>query len=425
MEEQTVKQEIRSLLWEKLDFSKDWSDEEIASEIEKRVLAAGKEEYLSLAAKQRLCQEIFNSLRRLDVLQELLDDPEITEIMVNGPEHIFIERGGKLFAWEKQIESEERLEDIIQQIVSKVNRVVNEAHPIVDARLADGSRINAVLPPIALDGAVLTIRKFSAVPYDMERLVGQGSVSREAADCLKYLVQAGYNILICGGTGSGKTTFLNALSGFIPKKERVITIEDSAELQIQGLTNLVRLEIRNENVEGKGAVTMRELIKAALRMRPNRIVIGEVRDGGAALDMLIALNTGHDGSLTTLHSNSAKEGISRLETLVLTGTDMPLAAIRRQIASALDLIIYLGRLRDKSRRVLEIVEVCDYEEGEVSLNPLFQFQEEPREERKASEKNFHGEEELRVSGRLLPTGNRLQNRDKLIRMGVMDEEISI
>lgn len=364
--------------------------------------------------------------------------------MVNGPDHIFVEREGRLSVWDKHLESEERLEDIIQQIVAKVNRVVNEAHPIVDARLTDGSRINAVLPPVALDGAVLTIRKFSAVPYDMERLVKQGSVSREAAGCLEKLVRSGYNMIVCGGTGSGKTTFLNALSGFIPEKERVITIEDSAELQIQGLANLVRLEMRGGNVEGKGAVTMRDLIKTALRMRPDRIVIGEVRDGGAALDMLIALNTGHDGSLTTLHSNSAAEGISRLETLVLTGADMPLEAIRRQIASAVDIVIYLGRLRDKSRRVLEITEVCGYETGEVRLNPLFRFEEEageraPKadgeageelrtESAAASQSGQPGtlrQEECRVSGRLRLTGNRLKRRDKLARMGVPDEEMPI
>lgn len=415
-------------MWDKLDFSREWSDEEIAEEIEKRVLAAGRQEYLSPAAKRRLCREIFNSIRRLDVLQELLDDPEVTEIMVNGPEHIFVERNGSLSVWDKQLESEERLEDIIQQIVAKVNRVVNEAHPIVDARLSDGSRINAVLPPVALDGAVLTIRKFSPVPYDMKRLVEQGSISREAADCLEKLVRSGYNMIVCGGTGSGKTTFLNALSGFIPGKERVITIEDSAELQIQGLANLVRLEMRGSNVEGKGAVTMRDLIKTALRMRPDRIVIGEVRDGGAALDMMIALNTGHDGSLTTLHSNSAAEGVSRLETLVLTGADMPLEAIRRQIASAVDIIIYLGRLRDKSRRVLEITEVCGYETGEVCLNPLFRFEEEDQTSGDCPQSagtNAGSSAPFRVDGCLRFTGSRLKRRDKLARMGVRDEEMSI
>ena len=389
-----------------LDFSREWSDEEIEEEIERQVLKLGRREYLSPTLKKRLCRELFNSLRRLDLLQELLEDPQISEIMVNGPKHIFVEKEGRLLAWEGELESEERLEDIIQQIVSKVNRVVNEAHPVVDARLEDGSRINAVLPPIALDGAALTIRKFSAVPYDMARLTEQGSICEEAVSCMRQLVRSGYNIIISGGTGSGKTTFLNALSGYIQADERVITIEDSAELQIQGLKNLVRLEMRLENVEGKGAVTMRDLIKTALRMRPDRLVIGEVRDGGAALDMLIAMNTGHDGSLTTIHSNSAADCISRLETLVLTEAEMPLAAVRRQIVSAVDLIVHLGRLRDRSRKVLEIAEVCGMKEGEVELNPLFQWEE-------------------KEAGSLTRTGNRLRKRDKLERQGVLDEEISI
>ena len=334
--------------------------------------------------------------------------------MVNGPEAIFIERQGRLSRWEGRLESEERLEDIIQQIVSKVNRVVNEAHPIVDARLEDGSRINVVLPPISLDGAALTIRKFSAVPYDMERLRQQGSVSAEAEQVLQQLVKARYNIVVSGGTGSGKTTFLNALSGCIQKEERVITIEDSAELQIQGLENLVRLEMRQANVEGKGAIPIKELIKSALRMRPDRIVIGEVRDGGAALDMLIAMNTGHDGSLSTIHSNSASDCIGRLETLVLTVSEMPLAAIRRQIASAVDIIIHLGRLRDKTRKVLEITEVVGYEDGEVKLNPLYIW-----EENKEISDTEH------VVGNLVATGSRIQRRGKLERLGIRDEEIPI
>lgn len=389
---------------EKLDFSREWTDEEIREEIEQQVLAWGKREYLTPSAKQRLCQELFNSLRRLDILQDLLDDPGVSEIMVNGPDRIFVERDGVLSARRERLESEERLEDIIQQMVSRVNRVVNEAHPIVDARLEDGSRINVVLPPVALDGAALTIRKFAAIPYDMERLQQQGSISEEAMVCLKQLVRAGYNMIISGGTGSGKTTFLNALSGCIDRNERVITMEDSAELQIQGLENLVRLEMRGPNVEGKGAVTMRELIKTALRMRPDRIVIGEVRDGGAALDLLIAMNTGHDGSLTTIHSNSAADCISRLETLVLTQTEMPLVAIRRQIVGAVDVIIHLGRLRDRSRRVLEITEVAGFREGEVELNPLFYWEEE---------------------GGLTATGNHLLRREKLERAGMRDEEIPI
>lgn len=300
--------------------------------------------------------------------------------------------------WEGELESEERLEDIIQQIVAQVNRIVNKAHPIVDARLPDGSRVNVVLPPVSLDGAVLTIRKFSDTPLTMEWLAQKGSLTEEAAAFLGKLVRSGYNILVSGGTGSGKTTFLNALSGCISPEERVITIEDSAELQLPTLPNLVRLEVRSDNVEGKGGIGIRELIKTALRMRPNRIVVGEVRDGGAALDMLIAMNTGHDGSLSTIHSNSAGDCISRLETLVLTETEMPLAAIRQQIASALDLIVHLGRLRDKSRHVLEITEVAGYAGGEIALNPVYQF---------------CGEDG--GGGRLCPTGNAMQNVEKLKR----------
>lgn len=400
MEAGNLKHEIRRQLLDRLDFTREWSDEEIREEIESRILDYGREAYISPGTKQRLCQEIFNSIRRLDILQDLLEDPAITEIMVNGPEHIFIEKEGRLQPWEGRLESEERLEDIVQQIVAKVNRVVNEAHPIVDARLPDGSRVNVVLPPVALNGAALTIRKFSGTPLDLEWLVKTGSLTQETAVLLRKLVRAGYNILVSGGTGSGKTTFLNALSGCIMEEERVITIEDSAELRIQGLTNLVRLEMRTDNVEGKGAVTIRDLIKTALRMRPSRIIVGEVRDGGAALDMLIAMNTGHDGSLSTIHSNSAQDCISRLETLVLTEADMPLAAIRRQIASALDLIVHLGRLRDKSRHVLEITEVIGFEGGEVTLNPLYRFA---------------GEGESGPSA-LRPTGNELQNREKLDRM---------
>lgn len=388
----------------RLDFTREWTDEELQEEIEGMVLKRGQREYLTSEAKRRLCKDIFNSLRRLDVIQELLDDPEISEIMINGPKAIFVERQGKLSRWEGELESEERLEDIIQQIVGRVNRVVNEAHPIVDARLTGGERVNVVLPPIALDGAAVTIRKFAADPFDMERLEEQGSISREVAECMERLVRAGYNMIISGGTGSGKTTFLNALSDCIRKEERVITIEDSAELQIRGLANLVRLEMRGDNVEGKGAVSMRELIKTALRMRPDRIVIGEVRDGGAALDMLIAMNTGHDGSLTTIHSNSAMDCISRLETLVLTMAEMPLMAVRRQIVSAVDIIIHLGRLRDHSRRVLEIAEVAALDGEEVVLNPLFQWEEKRG---------------------LEATGHRLINRGKLERWGIREDEISI
>jgi pilus assembly protein CpaF len=359
------------MLLQRLDFSREWSDEEIASLIEEIVLDYGKTRYIRPDDKYRLCREIFNSVRRLDVLQDLIDDPAITEIMVNGNENIFYEKDGELHKSELILESEEKLEDIIQQIVAKVNRSINEANPIVDARLADGSRVNAVLPPVAIDGAILTIRKFGDMPLDMDRLIAMGSISKEAAEYLKELVQNGFNIVVSGGTGTGKTTFLNALSGYVPKDERVITIEDSAELKLLGVKNLVRLETRNANAEGRGEIGIKNLIKTALRMRPDRLIVGEVRDGGAALDMLIAMNTGHDGSLSTIHSNSAEDTIGRLETLVLTVSDMPLEAVRRQIASAVDIIVHLGRMRDKSRKVVEITEVGKDASGLPLLNPLY------------------------------------------------------
>jgi len=314
-------------------------------------------------------------MRRLDVLQPLIDDKSITEIMINGPDSIFIERDGRVSKLNVKFESRRKLEDVIQTIVSRVNRTVNEASPIVDARLPDGSRVNVVLPPIALNGPVVTIRKFPEKPMTIEQLIKYGSITEEVAEVLERLVKAKYNIFICGGTGSGKTTFLNALSNFIPKDERIVTIEDSAELQITGVENIVRLETRNANTEGKGEITIRDLIRTSLRMRPERIIVGEVR-GKEALDMLQAMNTGHDGSLSTGHANSTKDMLSRLETMVLSGAEMPLEAIRQQIASAIDIIIHLGRLRDKSRRTLEITEVVEYKNGQIVLNPLYEFVEE-------------------------------------------------
>jgi len=364
------------MLLQRLDFSREWSDEEIASMIEEIVLNYGKIRYIRPDDKYRLCREIFNSVRRLDVLQDLIDNPAISEIMVNGHENIFYEENGELHKSEVFLESEEKLEDIIQQIVARVNRSINEANPIVDARLPDGSRVNAVLPPVALDGAILTIRKFGEKPLDMEKLIEIGSITKDAALFLKKLVCAGFNILVSGGTGTGKTTFLNALSGYVPKSERIITIEDSAELNLQGVQNLVRLETRNSNAEGKGEIGIKHLIKSALRMRPDRLIIGEVRDGGAALDLLIAMNTGHDGSLSTIHSNSAEDTIGRLETLVLTVSDMPLEAVERQIASAVDIIVHLGRMRDKTRKVVEITEVGKDRTGLPVLNTLFSLNTE-------------------------------------------------
>lgn len=329
--------------------------------------------------KTDLGRELFNTFRKLDILQEFLEDDEITEVMINGTQHIFYEKAGKLFLSDKRFASREKLEDVIQQIVSASNRVVNEVSPIVDARLADGSRVNVVLYPVAINGPVVTIRKFSKQGITMEQLIKWGSVSPEIDRFLRKLVIAGYNIFISGGTGSGKTTFLNALSQYIPKDERIITIEDNAELRLQGIQNLVRLEARNANLEGKGAITIRDLIKSALRMRPNRIIVGEIRSE-EAIDMLQALNTGHSGSLSTGHANSPEDMLSRIETMVLMGMEVPLSAIQRQIASGIDLIVHVGRLRDKSRKVLEITEVIGYQQERILLQPLFCYEEKGERE---------------------------------------------
>lgn len=333
-----------------------------------------REEYIPLYKKAALGRTLFNAFRKLDLLQELIENEEITEIMINGTQNIFIEKNGSLYRTEKRFVSRSKLEDVIQQIVAGSNRLVNEASPIADARLPDGSRVNVVLYPVALNGPIVTIRKFPKERITMAELIRLGSISEELAQFLEMLVRAGYNIFISGGTGSGKTTFLNALSQFIPKDERIITIEDNAELQIQGIPNLVRLEARSANVEGAGEITIRDLIRSALRMRPNRIIVGEVR-GPETIDMIQAMSTGHKGSLSTGHSDSPKDMLRRLETMVLMGMDIPLAAIQRQIASAIDIIIHIGRLRDKSRKVLEVVEVLDYEESEIKTRLLYEFQE--------------------------------------------------
>lgn len=368
------RQIIRSRVMQDIDMTGDIKDEKVGEMIDRCILeydAAGK---LSVRDKLEIKRELFNSLRRLDVLSELLDDETVTEIMINGYDNIFIERAGRLFRYDKEFESEERLKSVIQHIVAGCNRLVNEASPIVDARLADGSRVNVVMPPVSLSGSVMTIRKFPKEGMTVERLLALGSITPEVAEFLSGLVRAGYNIIISGGTGAGKTTFLNALSEFIPKDERIVTIEDSAELQIKGIDNLVRLEAREANVEGDNAVTIRDLIKASLRMRPNRIIVGEVRDA-AAIDMLSAMNTGHDGSISTGHANSSRDMLTRLETMVLMGADMPISAIRQQIASAVDIIIQLGRLRDKSRRCIEISEVVGLQGGEYVMNKLYEFYE--------------------------------------------------
>lgn len=357
-----------------MDLSKEASDEELLELIHRILEEKSKEEFIPLEEKAILGKELFNAFRKLDILQELIEDEEITEIMINGTQPIFIERGGKIYETDKKFLSRGKLEDVVQQMVASCNRVVNEATPIVDARLEDGSRVNVVLPPVAINGPIVTIRKFPKSRITMEQLIRSGSIGQEAADMLIQAVRAKYNIFISGGTGSGKTTFLNVLSDFIPREERIVTIEDSAELQITGIPNLVRLEARNANVEGTGEISIRDLIRTALRMRPERIIVGEVR-GEEALDMLQAFNTGHDGSISTGHANSPADMMSRLSTMVLMGIELPLEAVMRQIASGIDILVHMGRLRDKSRKVLEIMEVLGYEKGEIRLRTLFSFQE--------------------------------------------------
>jgi len=388
-----------------LDMGMGVDDEYIDRLVTDKVFQRSDKQHMTISDKQQLIRSVFNSIRKLDVLQPLIDDKAITEIMVNGHDTIFIEKAGRMHAVDAAFESRQKLEDVIQSIVAKVNRSVNEASPIVDARLEDGSRVNIVLPPIALNGPILTIRKFPEKPIDMEDLIRWGSITEEAAEFAERLVKAKYNIFICGGTGSGKTSFLNALSNFIPCDERIITIEDSAELQIKRLKNIVRLETRNANTEGKGEITIRDLIRTSLRMRPERIIVGEVR-GAEALDMLQAMNTGHDGSISTGHGNSTGDMLSRLETMVLCGSPIPLDAIRQQIASAIDIIIHLARFRDKSRKVVEITEVLDYKEGCIRLNPLFLFEEKGESE------------DGRVIGALSRTGNSLNYTDKFKMAGI-------
>lgn len=385
------------------------SDEELEEKISALVQQSLSNKLVSLDEKVKLINQIYSSIRGFGILDVIMNDDDITEVMINGPDNIFIEKGGKLQRMQEHFESERRLEDVIQRIVGLAGREVNQANPIVDTRLPDGSRVNVVLPPIALCGPTVTIRKFSKTPMTIDMLIRYGSITREIANKLEILVKAKFNIFISGGTGSGKTTFLNALSNYIPKDERIITIEDSAELQITGIDNLVSMETRNANSSGAGEINIRDLIKSSLRMRPERIVVGEVR-GGEALDMLQAMNTGHDGSLSTGHANSTKDMLSRLETMVLQGAEgLPLDAIRQQIASAVDIIIHLSRLRDKSRKTMEITEVVGYHGGEIQLNPLYQFVED---ENSTVEK---------VSGQLKRTENKIVNDFKLKLMGYRGE----
>lgn len=394
---------IKNTIMEEMDLSREIADEEIRKLIDTQIIQCSKENYISIDERYRLSRELFFDIRKLGILQELIEDDSITEIMVNGVEHIFIERNGKIEKWDQNFNSKEKLSDVIQQIVAECNRVVNESSPIVDARLENGARVNVILPPVALNGPILTIRRFADRTITMDKLVEWNSISREMAEFLSKLVKAKYNIFISGGTGSGKTTFLNALTAYIPTDERIITIEDSAELKVQGIPNLVRLETRNANVEGCVPITIRDLIRASLRQRPDRICIGEVR-GAECIDLLSAMNTGHDGSLSTGHGNSARDMISRLETMVLMGMDIPMAAIEKQIASAIDIFVHLGRLRDKSRKVLEITEVLGYEKGEIKLNTLYQFEEKKGSEMEGIYGTWNKRGELKNTEKLINTG---------------------
>jgi len=407
-QEQNLVAEIKRYVTENLPLSQ-IDDDDLQIKIEEIANQKIGSQYCSIDQRVEIIEQVYSSIRGLGLLDSIIKDDTITEVMINGPKNIFIEQNGRLFKMDKEFESQRRLEDIIQRIVGLAGREVNQANPICDTRLPDGSRVNVVLPPIALCGPTLTIRKFSKEPMTIEKLIKYGSITQEIANKLELLVKAKYNIFVCGGTGSGKTTFLNALSNYIPHDERVITIEDSAELQITRVDNLVSLETRNANASGAGEITIRDLIKSSLRMRPERIVVGEVR-GGEALDMLQAMNTGHDGSLSTGHANSTQDMLSRLETMVLQGAaGLPLEAIRQQIASAVDIIIHLSRLRDKSRKTMEICEVVGYEDGKIILNPLYVFEED---ENSTLEK---------VSGSLNRTKNKMKNDFKLRLAGIKEE----
>ena len=405
---QQLKADLSARVTRKMEGQREATNEQIRLAAQEILSEMIGDEYLSVSDRRALVDGVVNQMKKLGPLQPLLDDRTVTEIMINGPEHIFIEKSGHLFESDIRFESKKQLEDIVQKIVSQVNRTVDTSNPICDARLLDGSRVNIVLDPISIEGPTVTIRKFPDKVIQFDDLIGWGAITQEAADFLKKCVQAKYNIFVSGGTGSGKTTFLNALSNFIPEDERIITIEDSAELQIKTVPNIVRMETRNANTEGKGEITIRDLIKSSLRMRPERIVVGEVR-GAEALDMLQAMNPGHDGSLSTGHANSPKDMLSRLETMVLTGADFPMDAIRQQIAAAIDIVVHLGRMSDKSRKTLEIVELCGYEDGKYILNPLYQFR------RSGEDKNG------KIIGTLCRTENVMQNMQKFEMAGISSD----
>lgn len=397
-----LEEQIYEEVLQRMDLSRETGDEELEELIYKVLQEAAERDYIPLNEQIQISRRLFHAFRKLDILQEFLEDEAITEIMINGTKDIFLEKNGKIFRSGKHFLSEEKLEDVIQQIVSRTNRYVNELSPIADARLEDGSRVNVVLKPVALNGPILTIRKFPKEKVTMEQLIEWQSITQEAAEFLEMLVKAKYNIFVSGGTGAGKTTFLNALSDYIPREERIITIEDNAELQLRKIENLVRLEARGENLEGEGAVTIRDLIKSALRMRPDRIIVGEVR-GEETVDMVGTMLNGHSGSMSTGHANNTTDMLHRLETMMMMGIDLPLVAIQRQVASAIDIIIHLGRLRDKSRRVLEITEVLGFEDGKIQTHSLFLFQEE-------------GMKNEKIIGRLVKVDD-LQGTDKLLSAG--------
>lgn len=402
-----IVRKLKKSIFEKYDLNRVDNDE-LEEVIKLLIIEEIRDEYITIEERIDITERIYDSIRGLGILDSIMKDEKITEVMINGPNDMFVEKDGTLYKIEQTFDDERQLEDIIQKIVGQAGREVNQANPIVDTRLPNGSRVNVVLPPISLNGATVTIRKFSKTPMTIRQLLKYGSITPEVAHVLELLVKAKYNIFISGGTGSGKTTFLNAVSHYIPHDERVITIEDSAELQIEGIDNLVRMETRNANASGSGAVTIRDLIKSSLRMRPERIVVGEVR-GGEALDMLQAMNTGHDGSLSTGHANSTRDMLSRLETMVLQGSEgLPLEAIRQQIASAVDIIIHLSRLRDKTRRTMEISEILDYEDGKIQVNPIYRFIED---ENSTLEK---------VSGKLTRTKNPFKNDYKLKIAGIYE-----
>ncbi len=401
---------LRQRILTKLDLTRETKDEELEEIIYNEVGTYSRQQGLSLKQREQYQREIYHSLRKLDVLQELMDNPEVSEIMVNGADCIFYEKEGQVRQWDRRFYSKEKLEDVIQQIVAAGNKIVNEANPIVDTRLKDGSRVNIVLSPIAIDGSAITIRKFPEQPMKMKQLIRLGAVSEEVAEFLKQLVAAGYNIFISGGTGAGKTTFLNALSEFIPEGERLITIEDSAELQIRSIPNLIRLETRTANTEGVQEITIRDLIRTSLRMRPNRIIVGECR-GAETLDMLQAMNTGHDGSISTGHANSSTDMLKRIETMVLMGMDLPLSAIRGQIASGIQILIHLGRLRDCSRKVLNVDEIDGIKDGEIRLHSIYRFVESKQSE----------QDQGKVTGRWEKTG-KLLGTGKLREAGIYERK---